>query len=71
MSLECVFVFINLINPYSVDVVGILYDVKSQASGFVVLCMASIFFYPGYKFLFVAFFDLNWYVNYIHLDLLY
>lgn len=66
MSLECVFVFINLINPYSVDVVGVLYDIKLQTSWFVVLCMTRIVFYSSYKLFFEAFLDLDWHVNYVH-----
>ena len=66
MSLECIFVCINLINPDSVDVVGVLNDIESQTSGFVVLCMTRIFFYSSYKLFFEAFLDLDWHVNYVH-----
>ena len=66
MSLECGFVFINLIDPYSVDVARVLYYVESKASRFVVLCMTRIIFYSSYKLFFEAVSDLDWHVNYVH-----
>ena len=49
MSLECVLIFINLINPYSIDIVQVLDNVELQASWFVILGMTSILFYSSYK----------------------
>ena len=49
MSFECVLVFINLINPHSVDIARVLDNVELQASWFVILGMTSILFYSNYK----------------------
>ena len=66
MSLECVLIFINLINPYSIDIVRVLDNVELQASWFVVLGMTSILFYSSYKLFLEPFLDLDWDVNDVH-----
>ena len=66
MSLECVLVLINLINPYPVDIVHVLDNVELQASWFVILGMTSILFYSSYKLFLEPFLNLDWNVNDVH-----
>jgi len=66
MSLECVLVLINLINPYSVDIVHVLDNVELQASWFVILGMTSILLYSSYKLFLEPFLNLDWNVNDVH-----
>ena len=66
MSLECVLIFINLINPYSIDIVQVLDNVELQASWFVILGMTSILFYSSYKLFLEPFLNLDWNVNDVH-----
>ena len=66
MGFECVLILINLINPYSVDIVRVLDNVKLQASRFIILGMTSIFFYSIYKLFLEPFLDLDWNVNDVH-----